>query len=317
MRLILASLALLACGVAAAQGYPNRPVKIVVPFAAGSGSDVYTRLIAEDFRAAFNQTFLVENKGGASAQIGTAFVAKSAPDGYTLLTATNTGHSANPALFKKLAYDPVADFTAIGRILYMPYLLVVSKASPLSSVSGLIERARQAPGTLNCAFGNSSGQVALAEFSAMAKIRTTAVPYKSMPPAMTDLIGGQVDCLFADVSTALPHLQAGSIKALGFSLEKRSAQLPAIPAIAETPGMAGFELTSWVGLVGPAGMPPEMVERLNAQLKRTLAKPEIRDKLVGMGAEVVPSSPVEMEQFVKQQLASWGTKIRNAGIMPE
>ena len=317
MRQMLASLALLACGVAAAQGYPNRPVKIVVPFAAGSGSDVYTRLIAEDFRAALNQTFLVENKGGASAQIGTGYVAKSAPDGYTLLTATNTGHSANPALFKKLAYDPVADFTAIGRILYMPYLLVVSKASPLSSVSGLIERARLAPGTLNCAYGNSSGQVLLAEFSTMAKIRTTAVPYKSMPPAMTDLIGGQVDCLFADVSTALPHLQAGSIKALGFSMEKRSAQLPAIPSIAETPGMAGFELTSWVGLVGPAGLPPEIVERLNAQLKRTLAKPEIRDKLVGMGAEVAPSSSQEMEQFVKQQLSSWGSKIRSAGIVPE
>ena len=317
MRQMLASLALLACGLATAQGYPMRPVKIVVPFAAGSGSDVYTRLIAEDFRAAFNQTFLVENKAGASAQIGTVFVAKSAPDGYTLLTATNTGHSANPALFKKLAYDPVADFTAIGRILYMPYLLVVSKASPLNSVSGLIERARLAPGTLNCAYGNSSGQVLLAEFSTMAKIRTTAVPYKSMPPAMTDLIGGQVDCLFADVSTALPHLQAGSIKALGFSMEKRSAQLPNIPSIAESPGMAGFELTSWVGLVGPAGLPPEVVERLNTQLRKTLAKPEIRDKLVGMGAEVAPSSSLEMEQFVKQQLASWGAKIRNAGIMGE
>ena len=317
MRLIVASLALLACGLAAAQSYPNRPVKIVVPFSAGSGSDVYTRLIAEDFRAAFNQTFLVENKGGASAQIGSLYVAKSAPDGYTLLTATNTGHSANPALFKKLAYDPVADFTAIGRILYMPYLLVVSKASPLSSVAGLIERARLAPNALNCAYGNSSGQVALAEFSSQAKIRTTAVPYKSMPPAMTDLIGGQVDCLFADVSTALPHLQSGSIKALGFSMEKRSAQLPAIPSIAETPGMAGFELTSWVGLVGPAGMPVEIVERLNAQLKRSLAKPDIRDKLVGLGAEIAPSSPLEMEQFVKQQLGSWGTKIRNAGILPE
>ena len=317
MRQMLASLALLACGLATAQGYPMRPVKIVVPFAAGSGSDVYTRLIAEDFRAAFNQTFLVENKAGASAQIGTVFVAKSAPDGYTLLTATNTGHSANPALFKKLAYDPVADFTAIGRILYMPYLLVVSKASPLNSVSGLIERARLAPGTLNCAYGNSSGQVLLAEFSTMAKIRTTAVPYKSMPPAMTDLIGGQVDCLFADVSTALPHLQAGSIKALGFSMEKRSAQLPNIPSIAESPGMAGFELTSWVGLVGPAGLPPEVVERLNTQLRKTLAKPEIRDKLVGMGAEVAPSSSLEMEQFVKQQLGSWGSKIRNAGIMAE
>jgi len=253
MHLIVAALALLACSLAAAQSYPNRPVKMVVPFSAGSGSDVYTRLIAEDFRATFNQSFLVENKGGASAQIGTLDVAKSAPDGYTLLTATNIGHSANTALFKKLAHDPVTDFTAIGHILYMPYLLVVSKTSPLSSVAGLIERARLAPNTLNCAYRNNSGLVALAEFSSQAKIRTTAVSYKSMPPAMTDQIGGQVDCLFADVSTALPHLQSGSIKG----------------------------------------------------------------KLVALGAEIAPSTPLEIKQFVKQQLSSWGTKIRGAGVLPE
>jgi tripartite-type tricarboxylate transporter receptor subunit TctC len=317
MHLIVASLALLACSLAAAQSYPNRPVKMVVPFSAGSGSDVYTRLIAKDFRTTFNQSFLVKNKGGASAQIGTLDVAKSSPDGYTLLTATNIGHSANPALYKKLAHDPMTDFTAIGHILYMPYLLVVSKTSPLSSVAGLIERARLAPNTLNCAYGNGSGLVDLAEFSSQAKIRTTAVPYKSMPPAMTDQIGGQVDCLFADVSNALPHLQSGSIKALGFSMEKRSVQLPSIPSIAETSGMAGFELTSWVELVGPAGMPAEIVERLNAQLKRTLAKPDIRDKLLARGAEIAPSTPLEMEQFVKQQISSWGTKIRSAGILPE
>jgi tripartite-type tricarboxylate transporter receptor subunit TctC len=307
----------LATGLAAAQAYPNRPVKVVVPFAAGSGSDVYARLIADDFRSAFGQTFFIENKAGASAQIGTLQVAKSPADGYTLLIATNTGHSANPALFKKLPYDPVADFTGIGRILYMPYLLVVPKASPLNSVAALIERARSAPGALNCGYGNSSGQVAAAEFSRQARISASMVPYKSMPPAMTDLIGGQIDFLFADVSTALPHLQAGTIRALGFSLEKRSAQLPDVPSIAESPGMAGFELTSWVGLVGPAGMPADVIERLATQLRRTLGKPDVRDKLVAMGAEVAPSSPAEMDQFVKQQLASWGTKIRNAGIQPE
>ena len=314
---LLAMLCVAACGTAAAQGYPNRPVKIVVPFAAGSGSDVYARLIAEDFSAAFKQTFIVDNRPGASAQIGTAAVAKAPPDGYTLLIATNTGHSANPALFKTLPYDPVKDFSAIGRILYMPYLLVVPKASPFDSVAKLVERSRTAPNSLNYGFGNSSGQVASAEFTHLAQIKSTAVAYKSLPPALTDLIGGQLDYLFVDVSTAQQHLQSGRIKALGFSLRERSAQLPDVPAIAETPGLAAFELTSWVGMVGPAGMPADIVERLNTQLRRTLAKPEVRDKLVALGAEVVPSTAAEMDAFVKQQLQSWGNKIRNAGITPE
>ena len=317
IRRLAPMLVLAVAGAASAQGYPNRPVKIIVPFAAGSGSDIYARMIAEDWRTEMNQSFLVDNKAGGSAVIGTLQAAKSPPDGYTLLIATNTGHSANSALFKKLPYDPVADFTGIGRVLNMPYVLVVPKGSPLNSVAALIEKARAKPNSMNYAFGNSSGQVLSAEFSRQAKIATTAVAYKSMPPAMTDLIGGQVDYLFADVGSALPFLKAGTIKALGFSLLTRASQLPDVPAIAETPGMAGFELTSWVGLVGPAGMPAEVVEKLNAQLRKTLAKPEIRDKLVGMGAEVTPSSPAQMDQYVKDQLASWGTKIRNAGIEPQ
>ena len=304
-------------GPAAAQGFPNRPVKIVVPFAAGSGSDVYARLLAEDFGAAFGQTFLVDNRAGASAQIGTLAVAKAAPDGYTLLIATNTAHSANPALFKKLPYEPLTDFTGIGRVLAMPYLLVVPKNSPFSSVAALIARARSAPNTLNYGYGNSSGQVASAEFSHLAHIVATGVAYKSLPPALTDLIGGQLDYVFVDVSTALPHLKSGRLKALGFSLGKRSAQLPDVPAIAETPGMGAFELMSWVGLVAPAGVPADVLERLNTQLRRTLTKPEVRDKLIAMGAEVTPSTPSEMDEFMRQQLASWGAKIRSAGLTPE
>jgi tripartite-type tricarboxylate transporter receptor subunit TctC len=315
-RLAPLLLAATAC-VAAAQSYPSRPIKIVVPFAAGSGSDIYARLIAEDWRVDLNQSVVIENKAGGSAMIGTQQVAKSAPDGYTLLVATNTGHSANSAMFKKLPYDPVADFTGIGRVLNMPYVLVVPKDSPITSVANLIQRARAKPASINYGYGNSSGQVLAAEFARQARISTTGVAYKSMPPAMTDLIGGQVDYLFADVSSALPFLKAGTIKALGFSLLNRSRQLPDVPAIAETPGMEGFELTSWVGLLSPAGTPPQVVSTLNAQLRKTLAKPEIRDKLIGMGAEVTPSSPAEMDQFVKDQLASWGTKIRNAGIEPQ
>jgi tripartite-type tricarboxylate transporter receptor subunit TctC len=315
--LLLLLLLGLASSTANAQAYPNRPVKIIVPFAAGSGSDVYARLIAEDMGAAFKQNFIVENRAGASAQIGTLAAARAPADGYTLLIATNTGHSANPALFKKLPYEPLADFTPIGRILYMPYLLLVPKASPFQSVAELIEGARAAPNALNYGIGNSSSQVISAEFSRQAQIVSTGVAYKSMPPALTDLLGGQLNYLFIEVTTAQTQLKSGRVKVLGFSLAKRSAQLPDVPAIAETAGLAGFEITSWVGLVGPAGLPADVVQRLNAQLQRTLAKPEIRDKLVAMGAEVVPSSPAEMDQFMRQQLQSWTSKIRNAGILPE
>lgn len=321
MRQTIGLLALMILGLgstaAHAQAYPNRPVKIIVPFAAGSGSDVYARLIAEDMSTAFNQNFIVENRAGASAQIGTLAGARAPADGYTLLIATNTGHSANPALFKKLPYDPLTDFTPIGRILYMPYLLLVPKASPYQSVAGLIEGAKAAPNSLNYGVGNSSSQVISAEFSRQAQFVATGVTYKSMPPALTDLLGGQLNYLFIDVTTAQTQLKSGRVKVLGFSLAKRSAQMPDVPAIAETPGLAGFEITSWVGLVGPAGLPAEVVQRLNTQLQRTLAKPEIRDKLIALGAEVVPSSAAEMELFMRQQLHSWTSKIRNAGILPE
>lgn len=316
-RTAFAAIGLVACMAASAQDYPTRPVKFVVSFPAGSGSDIYTRLIAEDFRADMNQSFVVENRPGASAQIGSTYVAKSAPDGYTLLMTSNTAHAANPSLFKTLSYDPVADFTGIGRVLYMPYVLLVAKNSPINSVKDLIDRARAKPNSLSYGYGNSSSQVLSAAFSRQAQITSVAVPYKSAPATVTDLIGGHVDYVFSDVSSVLSHLQAGTVRAIGFSLLQRSPQLPNVPAIAETPGMEGFELTSWVGLLAPAGTPRHIVDKLNAQLRKTLAKPQVRDKLIAMGAEVVPSSPTEMDEFVKQQLVSWGSKIRAAGIQPE
>jgi tripartite-type tricarboxylate transporter receptor subunit TctC len=313
----LAAIGLVACMAVSAQDYPNKPVKFVVSFPAGSGSDIYTRLIAEDFRADLNQSFVVENRPGASAQIGSAYVAKSAPDGYTLLMTSNTAHAANPSLFKTLPYDPVADFSGVGRVLFMPYVLLVAKNSPINSVKDLIDRARAKPSSLSYGYGNSSSQVLSAAFSRQAQITSVAVPYKSAPATVTDLIGGHVHYVFSDVSSVLSHLQAGTVRAIGFSLLQRSPQLPNVPAIAETPGMEGFELTSWVGLLAPAGTPRPIVDKLNAQLRKTLAKPQVRDKLIAMGAEVVPSSPGEMDEFVKQQLVSWGSKIRAAGIQPE
>jgi putative tricarboxylic transport membrane protein len=317
MRLLFAVLAALAAWSALAQPYPNRPVKIVVSFAAGSGSDIIARVLAEDLRVAFNQPFVVENKPGASAQIAAEYVAKSAPDGYTLFATSNTAHSANPFLFKTLRYDPVKDFTSITRVLYLPYVLVVPPSSPIRTVSELVARARANPGKMNYGYGNSTSQLAGAAFVRQGKIDATAVAYKSMPPSMTDLIAGRLDFLFVDLTSAQGFLKSGQVKPIAFSLEKRSAQRPDLPAIAETPGFAGYEVTSWVGIVGPAGIPGDIVERLNAEFRRSLAKPEVRAKLEEMGGEVASSTPQEMDQFVRRQLEIWGNQIRAAGIQPE
>jgi tripartite-type tricarboxylate transporter receptor subunit TctC len=316
-RLLCALLALATCCNAFAQSYPNRPVKLVVPFGPGSGSDIFARLLAEDLRVAFNQPVLVENKPGGSAQIAAEYVAKSAPDGYTLFMATNTSHSANPFLFKTLRYDPIRDFTPVIRVLYMPYVLVVAPSSPIRSVADLVARARANPGKLNYGYGNSTSQVAGAAFTRQGQIKTTAVPYKSMPPAMTDLMAGQLDFLFVDLASSQGYIKSGQLRAIAFSLPQRSERLKDIPTVAETPGFAGYEVNSWVAIVGPAGLPPDVVERLNAQLRRSLEKPEIREKLEGMGAEVVPSSPQELDAFMRRQLENWGSQIRDAGIEPE
>jgi tripartite-type tricarboxylate transporter receptor subunit TctC len=316
-RLLLGVAALAVSAGVAAQAYPNRPVKIVVSFAPGSGSDIIARVLADDLRLAFNQSFVVENKPGASAQIAAEYVAKSPPDGYTLFATSNTAHSANPFLFKTLRYDPAKDFTSITRVLYLPYVLVVPPSSKVRDVADLVAQARANPGKMNYGYGNSTSQLAGAAFVRQGKMDATAVGYKSMPPAMTDLTAGRLDFLFVDLTSAQGFLKSGQVKPIAFSLEKRSSQRADLPAVAEAPGFAGYEVTSWVGIVGPAGMPRDIVVRLNTELRKTLAKPEVREKLEGMGAEVAPSTPEEMDEFVRRQLDSWRSKIRDAGIQPE
>lgn len=300
-----------------AQSYPNRPVKIVVSFAAGSGSDIIARVLAGDLRAALNQTFIVDNKPGGSAQIAAEYVVKAPPDGYTLFATSNTAHSANPFLFKALRYDPVKDFTSITRVLYLPYVLVVPPSSKVGGVADLVAQARANPGQMNYGFGNSTSQIAGAAFVRQGKIDATAVAYKSMPPAMTDLMAARLDFLFVDLTSAQGFLNSGQIKPIAFSLEKRFSQLPDLPAVAEAPGFTGYEVTSWVGIVGPAGMPRDIVARLNSELRKSLAKREVREKLEGMGGEVAPSTPEEMDEFVLRQLESWRSKIQDAGIEPQ
>ena len=299
------------------QSYPNKPVRIVVPFAAGSATDIVARLLAEELRAALGQSFVVDNRPGASAQIGAEHVAKSAADGYTLFLTTNTSHSANPFLFKKLAYDPIKDFAPVARVMYIPVIVVVDPKTPVNNMQQLIALAKAQPGKLTFGYGNSIGQVTGAAFAKMAGISVVTVPYKSTPQAMTDVMGGQVTFAITDMASGQGNVKSGKLKALAVSSERRSALMPDLPAMSETPGLEGFDLSAWVALFAPAGTPKDIIDRLNAEIRRALTKNEIKDRVTQFSAEVAPSSPEELGDFVKAQLASWGRRIKDAGIEPE
>ena len=311
---------LAACAMVAptfGQPYPNHPVKIVVPFAAGSATDILARIIGDEFRAAFGQPFIVENKPGASAQIGAELVAQAAPDGYTLFMTTNTSHSANPFLFKKLNYDPVNDFTPVANIMRIPVIIVVDPKLPVKTLQDLVTYARANPGKVSFGYGNSIGQVVGASFAKRTGIDIITVPYKSSPQALTDVISGQVSYSVSDMAAGQAFVNSGRVRALGVSSRQRSPLMPDLPAISETPGLEGFEVIAWVGLFAPAKTQKDVIDKLNAVVRKALAKPEVKEKIASFAAEPAPSSPEELAEFVKQQLASWGKSIKEAGIQPE
>ena len=299
------------------QGYPNKPVRIVVPFAAGSATDIVARLLADELRVAFNQNFIVDNKPGASAQIGAEHVAKATPDGYTLFVTTNTSHSANPFLFKKLPYDPIKDFAPVAGIMNIPVIVVVDPKLPINSMQDLVAYAKARPGKVSFGYGNSIGQVVGASFAKSAGIEVVSVPYKSSPQAMTDVMGGQVSYGVTDMAAGQSLVKAGKLRAIGVSSEKRSPLMPDLPAISEAPGLSGFDVIAWIAMFAPAGTPKEIVDRLSVEVRKALAKPEIKERLIQFAGEVTPSTPDQLAAFVRAQLASWGKRIKEAGIEPE
>ena len=313
----LASIALVVCAPAFAQPYPNHPVRIVVPFAAGSATDIVARIIAEDLRATLGQPFIVENKPGASAQIGAELVAQSPPDGYTLFVTTNTSHSANPFLFKKLNYDPVKDFAPVANVMRIPVIVVVDPKLPVKTLSELVAYGKANPGKVSFGYGNSIGQVVGASFAKRTGLDVITVPYKSSPQAVTDVVSGQVSyARIGHGGRAVVRQQRPRPSARGVQ-RKRSALMPDLPAMSETPGLEGFEVIAWVGMFAPARTPKDVVDKLNAAVRKALDKPEVKEKIASFAAEVAPSSPEELGEFVKDQLASWGKSIKEAGIAPE
>jgi tripartite-type tricarboxylate transporter receptor subunit TctC len=299
-------------GAALAQGYPTRNITLVLPFAAGSGTDTTTRLISKELGTALGASMVIDNKPGANGSIAASYVARSAPDGYTLFVTTNTSHSANPYLLKNMTYDPIKDFTPIARTGDLPFMLVINPEIPANSVAELIALAKKEPGKLSYASGSSSAIVSGATFARLAGIDLLHVPYKSSPPALTDVIAGRVSMMFVDVPTGLPHVNAKALKPLAVTTKQRSALLPDLPTMDDT--VKGFDITSWQGYLGPANMPKDIVARLNTEIRKIIERPDIKSQLAERGMEAFSGTPEEFDAFLKEQLVVWEKLITAAGI---
>jgi len=304
----------LTAGAAGAQGYPNKPVKLVVPFTAGSATDILARTVGQKLTEMWGQSVVVDNRPGAGGTIGTAIVAKSPPDGYTLLV-NSAAHAYNPWIYPNLSFDTVKDFIDIAPLAGQPNVLVVAPSTGYKTVSDLINAAKAKPGTLNFGpAGTGSGTHINAEkFRLAAGIDVVHIPYKGTPEALTDTMTGRITYFFSPISAALPNIREGKLVALGVSTAKRSSVLPNVPTLAES-GLPGFDYNLWVGLFAPAGTPAEIVDKVARDVSRALATPEVKERLTALGAEAMPMTPVEFTKFVAVEIDDSGKVIKAANI---
>jgi tripartite-type tricarboxylate transporter receptor subunit TctC len=316
MRRFLVLFALCAAAGAAWAQFPGKPIRVVVPFPAGSATDTITRVLGNSVSQAVGQPVLVENKAGADGAIAAAEVAKAPADGYTLLMATNSPMSAVPAMKKSPPYDPVANFTPITDIGRYTFFVVVHPSVPVKTLQELISYARANPGKINYGTGNTTGIVSVAFFASQAQVELVHVPYKGEPQAMTDLVAGRLQLMFASSSTSVPQVREGKLRPLVTTLAKRSALLPDVPTIAEA-GMPQFSVTSWAGLFGPARLPREVVERLNREFVAVMGRPDVQAAMDKQAFSLSPSSPEQLAQFVRDQMESYRRILRAAGVQPE
>ena len=317
-RIALAALGVLACASwmapAAGQPYPAKAVKIVVPFPAGGIADLYARLIGNRVAGEWGQPVVVENRAGGGGNIGADAVAKSPPDGYTLVMSALGPHAVNVSLFAKMPYDPVRDFSAIALVLEAEGLLVVHPSVGATSVPELIALARAKPGSLSFASAGmgTASHLAGELFKAMAKVDMAHIPYKGNVPAISDLLAGQTALIFATMPTVLPFAKAGRLRALATIGSARSAAAPELPTIAEA-ALPGFEVNNWIGLLAPAGTPPEIVRRWNAEVTRIMQSAEIQARLLNEGARFSPNTPEQFAAFVKSEIAKWAPIVKASG----
>jgi tripartite-type tricarboxylate transporter receptor subunit TctC len=314
MRVVLLLL-LLGSFQANAQNYPTKPVKLLVPFPAGSATDQVARVIGAELQAALGQPFVVENKPGAQGSIAATEVARAAPDGYTLMVGTNTPLAANPSLFKKLNYDPAKDFAPVARLSTISFMIMVRPDFPAKSFKEFLAHAKANPGKLSAGYGSAGSQVSQAMLRSMGRIDFIDVPYKGLPQAITDVLGGQISFTFADLANALAQIKGGKLRGIAVTSTKRSALAPDVPAIAEE--LSGYELIAWFALVAPAGTPAPVVARLHEITAASLAKPEVKSRFAALGTDVAPMNPEQLAAFIKSEIIKFGRLAKEAGIQPE
>jgi tripartite-type tricarboxylate transporter receptor subunit TctC len=299
-----------------AETYPARSVTIIVPFAPGSVTDAAARLVGQHLQEALGQPFVIENKAGAGGLIAASAVAHAAPDGYTLLITTNSTHSAAPALFKNVPYDPIKDFTPVARIGSFPSMIAVYPGLPIKTIGDLVAYAKANPGKLEYGHGNSTGQVVGETLKKRTGIDIVRVAYRSNPPAVTDLIAGHIAMMIPDFNTGLPQVRAGAIRPVAVFTKERSRMLPDVPTLDQTV-MPGFDILAWAGMFAPANTPVEVVDRLAGALQKILSDPEIAARFADIGTEPFYSGPDEFSAYVKSELVKWTTVAKDAGIEPE
>jgi tripartite-type tricarboxylate transporter receptor subunit TctC len=320
LTVITLGAALLGAQATAAQdaaGYPDRPVRVVVPFPSAGAMDSIARILGEKISAAWGQQIVVDNRPGSGGNIGSGVVAKAEPDGYTLLM-VSIGHAVNPSLYAKMPFDPVKDFAPVTLVAAVPNLLVVHPSVPAGSVQELIALAKEQPGTISYASAGYGTSIHLAgeQFKSMASVDLLHIPYKGSGPAVTDLIGGHVQVMFDSITSALPHVRAGNLKALGVTSAKRSSTLPEVPTIAEA-GVPGYEIDPWFGVLAPAGTPPAIVAKVQTEIARTLELPDVKEKLAGIGAEPIGSTPEAFSRHLVAETIKWDALVKEAGIRLE
>jgi tripartite-type tricarboxylate transporter receptor subunit TctC len=311
---VVASLTTLA-EPAAAQTFPTRPVRLVVPFTAGSATDTLARVLAQKLAAAEGWGLVVENIAGASGIVAAQNVARAPADGHTVFVTTNTTHAANQSLFKKLPYDPIADFEPVGRLGTVTLALAVNPSVPAANTRALIAYGKANPGKLTFGSGSSSARIAGEMLKSLAGFDMLHVPYKSNPMALTDLLGGQISLMFADISTTLPQIRSGKLKGFGVSGTQRSRLAPDLPTMVE--GVSGYDLTAWFAAFVPARTPQPIVGRLNAALNGALGDKSVGDALLAAGIEPETSTPGELRTFVAAETQKWAAIVKAAGIQPE
>lgn len=311
---LLGPMALALAPARAAESYPAKPIRLVVPFPAGGGTDIIARAIGQQLTESRQWTVVVDNKPGAGGNLGVDAVAKAAPDGYTLVLGQTSNLAINPALYPRLPYDPVKDLKPVALAASAPLVIVVPTSSRFGTLSALLAEARQKPGAL--VFGTPGNgtvaHLAMEQLQKAAGVRLQHVPYKGSAQALTDLMGGQMDLYVSSIPTAISHLKGGRLKALAVSSDKRSPQLPQVPTVAES-GVKGFEANTWFGFMAPAATPAPLLNTLNSAINEALQSPAVRKRLLGEGGEVLSGSQADFTALLKTDLQRWGRIVREAG----